>query len=132
MNFVRDAARLVRPSGYLVVGVPSIKAVFGLLHYDPLSWPPHHISRWRGRDLAALARHSGLALVKQGHDMLYGRAINWAWNLHNRYLSALGRPPLPGAEWLPRTCSKAYRLLGCKHVPAFHGLSIYAIMQKPE
>lgn len=131
VDFVRSASRLVRPGGYVVVGVPSERRMLGLLHYDPANWPPHHVSRWRPIDLDRLATETGLALVKQGHDTLYGRAIEWAFDYHNRFAAVLGRKTIPFAGFWGKTISCLYRYLGCKRYSGLHGLSIYAIFQKP-
>jgi len=131
VDFVTAAARLVRAGGYLVIAVPSERRMLGLLHYDPANWPPHHVSRWLPRDIAALATRAGLEIIKQGSDPLLGRAITWAFNLHNQLASSLGHRGLPGGEWLPRMLSLGYRIMGCKHYLPCHGLSIYAVLRKP-
>lgn len=130
-DFVRDASRLVKPGGLVVVGVPSEKRMLGLLHHDPANWPPHHVSRWRISDFQKLAERTGLKLVEAKHDKLYGRAISWAWEYHNRMAPVMNQSQLPGGTWLPKTASLIYRYLGCKNYSPLHGLSIYAAFQKP-
>lgn len=131
VQFVTDAARLLRPGGYMVIAVPSESRMLGLLHNDPPNWPPHHVSRWRHQDLKCLSGKVNLTLIEQKADPLPGRSIRWAFNLHNQLADALGHPNLPGGKWFPQLLSIGYRALGCKHYLNCHGLSIYAVLQKP-
>ena len=130
VQFVADAARLVRPGGYLVIAVPSERRMLGLLHHDPANWPPHHVSRWRAKDLSSLARATGLSLIHQAADRLTGRQILWAYQLHQQLAAALGHRGLAGGEWLVQALTFIYRKLGCKYYLPCHGLSIYAILRK--
>ena len=130
VSFVVDAARLVRPGGYMVIAVPSERRMLGLLHYDPANWPPHHISRWRAKDLYRLGQRTDLSLIQQGSDPLQGRSIPWAFRHHNQLATALGVRCLPCGKWFTKALAVAYRLLGCKHYLPCHGLSIYAVFRK--
>lgn len=131
VDFLLDAARLVRPGGYIVIAVPNERRMLGLLHHDPANWPPHHVSRWRAKDLSHLAKRTGLSLIKQGSDPLPGRSIPWAVKHHNQMATALGHQSLHGNNWLLDSISLAYRYLGCKYYLPCHGLSIYAALRKP-
>lgn len=131
VQFFIDAARLVQPGGYIVIAVPNEKRMLGLLNYDPANWPPHHTSRWRSEDLLKLGRKAGLCLVKQGSDKLTGKSILWAIKLHNRFADILGKPRISFSNKVLQFFSACYRFLGCKYLPPFHGLSIYAIFKKP-
>jgi SAM-dependent methyltransferase len=130
VDFLRAATRLVRPGGFIVVGVPNEHRMLGLVHHDPANWPPHHVSRWRPVDLSILASRSGLEFIQHGSDCLTGRGIEWAWTTHNQFAAALGRPPLPGSVFIPRIVSIIYRTLRLRHIPFAGGLSIYAIYRK--
>ena len=129
--FVASAARLVRPGGHLMIAVPSEKRMLGLLHHDPANWPPHHVSRWRGEDLARLAKRTGLEVVEHTADPLYGRPIVWAAGLHRKLEATLGRPPHPLSGAAARLGALAYRALRMQRYLPFHGLSIRAVLRKP-
>lgn len=131
LSFVRDAARLARPGGFVMFAVPNEYRICGLVPYDPANWPPHHVTRWRKRDLRTLAKLAGLEVVREGSDILLGSALESFIPVHNRLAEAIGRPQhvidAPGA----RVVSLLYRTLGLKHVFPRLGLSIYLIAQKP-
>lgn len=129
--FLRSAARLVKSGGWLVVAVPNDAGMYALLPFDPAGMPPHHVSRWRARDLDRLGAACGLTTVARGADPLHGRPMLEFWLLHNRLAAAIGRPPHPGGTWLPKIVSWLYRKLGCRHYLPLHGLSIYAAYRKP-
>lgn len=131
VEFVSSAARLVRPGGHLMIAVPSEKRMLGLLHHDPANWPPHHVSRWRGEDLAHLAKRAGLEVVEQSAEPLFGRSIVWAADLHRKLETALGRRPHPLSGSAARLGALGYSALRLqRHLPC-HGLSIRVVLRKP-
>jgi SAM-dependent methyltransferase len=131
VDFVAAAARLVRPGGHLMIAVPSEERMLGLLHHDPANWPPHHVSRWRGEDLEQLAKRTGLVVVDQSADPLYGRAIPWAADLHRRLEDTLGRKSRPFTGITAQVASVAYRGLRLQNHLGLHGLSLRTVMRKP-
>jgi SAM-dependent methyltransferase len=130
-QFLSEASRLVKPGGYMMFSVPNRQGIFRLLPYDPANLPPHHVSRWRRADLAKLSKSCGLDVLQIGTDTLFGRGIEDFWNLNNQFARAIGRPTYPGGTWLPKLLSFLYRKLGCKYYLPKMGLSIYAIVQRP-
>lgn len=129
--FLRHAARLVKSGGLVIVAVPNNSGQHVLLPFDPANMPPHHVSRWRARDLDRLGADCGLTVAARGADVLYGRAIEGFWLLHNRLAAAVHRAPHPGGSWLPKLISFLYRMTGCRHYFPRRGLSIYAAYRKP-
>ena len=129
--FLQSAARLVRSGGLLIVAVPNNDGMHVLLPYDPANLPPHHVSRWRARDLDQLGAACGLTVAARGADELFGGPMREFWLLHNRLAPAIGRRPHPGGAWLPAAVSWLYRKLGCRHFFPHRGLSIYAAYRKP-
>lgn len=129
-GFLRLAAGLVAPGGYLMISVPNRFGSCRLIPYDPANLPPHHVSRWREKDLVALSVACGLRTVENGADPLYGGDLLKFALLHNRLASAIGRRPRVGGEWLPKLLSFAYRKLGLRHFLPFRGPSIYAVLQR--
>lgn len=132
VGFVASAARLVRPGGYLAISVPSYKRMLGLLHLDPADWPPHHISRWRIDDLRKVGQKTGLEVVECHADPLAGRSILWALEYHNNLARALGQSPHWMPLWLATGLTIPYRAFRLRHLMPFHGLSLHAILRKPE
>jgi SAM-dependent methyltransferase len=131
VKFVSAAARLVKPGGYISIAVPSDRRMLGLLHHDPADWPPHHVSRWRIKDLKELGGKSGLEFVECKADLLTGHGIIWALELHNKLEAALGkkshRLPIGVASFL----TLFYRAFKLKYVLPFHGLSLHIMLRKP-
>ena len=130
-NFLDAAATLVRPGGLLVVSVPNACGVHRFLPWDPLDLPPHHISRWRRKDLKKLGDVCGLQWLACGADVLYGSDLESFLLYHNQLARAMGQPERMGGEYLPKIASFLYRKLGCRHYGPRAGLSIYAAYQKP-
>ena len=131
VEFLQSAARLVRRGGLLIVAVPNNDGMHVLLPYDPANLPPHHVSRWRARDLDQLGAACGLTVAARGADELFGGPMREFWLLHNRLAPAIGRRAHPGGAWLPAAVSWLYRKLGCRHFFPHRGLSIYAAYRKP-
>ena len=131
LGVVRDALRLLRPQGCLALGVPHEKFISRLCPWDPHQWPPHHVTRWRRRDLPALGRRCGLEVVSTGGDRVVGGEARHFWDLHNRLARELGRPAHRGGEWLPGALSFVYRKAGLKHIFPRVGPSIYALFRVP-
>jgi SAM-dependent methyltransferase len=128
--FLTSAARLVKPGGLIVVAVPNEKGIFRLLPFDPANMPPHHVSRWRKRDLARLGQACGLELNALGADILYGSGIQEFWLKHNSLASAIGRRAYPGGTPAAKVFAQLYRKLGCRYWLPRRGLSIYAAFRK--
>jgi len=51
---------LLQPGGIIAVSVPHSPMSFETDFHDPLNRPPHHLTRWNQRSLAALALAAGL------------------------------------------------------------------------
>ena len=131
VEFLRDCALLARPGGFVGVAVPNEDGGHRLCPYDPHLWPPHHISRWRGRDLAAAGAKAGLRLVKSGSDVLSGSMAKHFWLLHNKLAPGLGFKPHPGGELLPSILWLLYRKSGARHFLPRRGPSVYAFFTRP-
>lgn len=131
VEFVSAAARLVKPGGYISIAVPSDRRMLGLLHHDPADWPPHHVSRWRIKDLRELGRRSGLEFVECKSDLLTGHSLIWALQLHNKLEIALGKRRHPLPIGVASVLMFFYRALRLKHVLPFHGLSLHIMLRKP-
>ncbi|MGI8957926.1 MAG: class I SAM-dependent methyltransferase, partial [Chthoniobacterales bacterium] len=107
--FIRTAASLLRPSGYIAVSVPSADGFSKVVPLDPHQWPPHHVSRWRRRDFIQLAHTSELILCESGGDPLLGADIRNKIVLQNRLRRSLGRRSIKNVERYAETISFIYR-----------------------
>lgn len=131
VKVLKDAARLLAPSGYIAIAVPSATGVYRLVPWDPSQWPPHHVSRWRLADFEQLGQSSGLKVIASGGDQLMGRDIEFFWKMHNRLANIVGERPYPGGNLLPAVISFIYRKLGLKYIFTHRGSSVYAFFSKP-
>ena len=78
VQFIRDAARLVKPGGSLIIAVPTEEGLPSkLAPYEPHRWPPHHLSWWRKKDFATLAGRAGLQLNAVGYSILNAETISY-------------------------------------------------------
>lgn len=130
-QIVQDAKALLRPGGFIAVGVPNDKGLYQVCPLDPHQWPPHHISRWRLRDLACLGRQCGLEIAGMGSDRLLGGEWEYFWKLHNKLAAAIDRKGRPGKKLLPKLVSLFYRKTGLKYVFPRWGTNIYIFYRTP-
>jgi hypothetical protein len=130
VGFLRDCARAVKPGGYVGIGVPNEATMRWLCPYDPHGWPPHHVTRWRIRDLEAIGRLAGLTMIRSGAEPLTGALGEHFWNLHNRLAVEIGEAPHRGGALLPRVFWLAYRKAGLRHWWPMPGSSIYAMYRR--
>jgi SAM-dependent methyltransferase len=130
VGVLKQASALLKPGGFISIAVPSVEGIYRLIPFDPHQWPPHHVSRWRRKDFAQLARATDLKLVECGGDILLGSGIGHAWKLHNSLAPVMGRRGYPGGEMLPRIISFVYRKTGLKFIFPRWGYSLYAHFQK--
>jgi len=128
--FLRECSCLVKTGGYLAIAVPFADGIFRLCPYDPHQWPPHHVSRWRLRDLKLAGIRLDLKFVTGGIDVLYGSVGEYFWNLHNRIAPGLGAKSHPGGRWFPRLFWLLYRKAGLRHIMPNRGPGVYAFYQK--
>jgi SAM-dependent methyltransferase len=126
---MKEAKTLLNPNGFISAAVPSADGIYRLVPYDPHQWPPHHISRWRIADFTRLAEAAGMKLIESGGDILFGRQIEQAWNLHNRLAPVVGKRKLWGGKILPKVISLVYRKAGLKYIFPSWGSSIYGYFQ---
>jgi 2-polyprenyl-3-methyl-5-hydroxy-6-metoxy-1,4-benzoquinol methylase len=130
-GFVRAAAALLRPGGWLGLAVPNNQGVHSLCELEPHQWPPHHLTRWRPQDLAQVGAVAGLRLVEAGSDVRHGWHIRYFMKLQGQIEHALGRrASAPGNLW-PEIACFVYRASLMKHWGPRQGLGLYAFFQKP-
>ncbi len=61
-GFSRLALACVRPGGRLILSVPNRDRAYKN-EFEPLDWPPHHVSRWGEAQFSVLARRLNCRLV---------------------------------------------------------------------
>ena len=129
-RFLSEARTLVAPGGFLIVSVPNRDGIFRLLPYDPANMPPHHVSRWRQRDLERLAAACDLCAWSNSVRTCFTveASPEFLAALHNRFAAAIGLTATPrrfvaarpGLLSLPQARGEIL-------LPAPDGLSIYAV-----
>ena len=103
-HFLRQCLDCLRPEGRLIISVPSHDGFIGGELNSILDLPPHHITQWSDRCMAAMASEFDLNLVSLDHDEIapYHR-VNY---LHQKSLNALG---LRRTDERPVRSSSAFR-----------------------
>lgn len=76
-SFLTAAAACIRPSGTLVIVVPSEDSFVGYASNSPLNMPPHHVTRWPDATLRHLAKLLGLNLRFVHHEPLQDMHREW-------------------------------------------------------
>lgn len=127
---MEQAASLLEVDGCISVSVPYASSLRSKIRRDPHDWPPHHVSRWRKKDLRTLAQASRLKLLTTETDVLLGREIAHLWMLHRRLSAAVGLSSRSRSMLLPHLSSFLYRKLGLKYVFPKLGQSINAFFTR--
>lgn len=77
--FLTAAAECIRPSGKLVIVVPSDDSFLRFASNSPLNMPPHHVTRWPDRTLREIAKRYGLKLSFLHHEPLQDIHSEWGF-----------------------------------------------------
>jgi len=110
-DFVAASLACLRPGGRLILSVPGDESFVGRERHNLLNLPPHHLTRWSDRSLAALGARFGLDLLALEHDALAPwHALPYASHLVDEALAAaLGRRWQPLDPLLVTTPVRAVR-----------------------
>ncbi|MBP2673508.1 MAG: methyltransferase family protein [Deltaproteobacteria bacterium] len=140
VRFVGSLRRCLRPGGSLFVSVPN-RLRSGRPAFEPLDFPPHHLTRWSPRSLGRLAIVCGLQvreLALEPVDLSVPRD-----RLRDRIRSAAEAIPAVGGfigTWLPKLAwrivypgpsAKLYRRLGVFERAGMVGMSMVARLSEP-
>lgn len=129
VQVVKDCARFISPHGVVAIAVPNDKGVIRLLPWMEHNWPPHHVSRWRRKDLQNLARIAGMKVLKLGGQQLLGSELERILIDRSHYSRTLKRPTWLIPDKLARALSFLYRKMGMKYLFRAQGHSIYCFLQ---
>lgn len=129
--FLKLAKRLINDGGTLMFSVPNRCGQYKLYPLDPHQWPPHHISRWRIKDLKHVAEQVGMIHLKSTGDTLFGRSLVDVNKRNELSKNILGMKKSPSFALLISFLAFFYRITGMKHIIRNRGLSIYCFMAQP-
>ena len=130
IGFIKELMPFLKPQGFFAIAVPNRRGVLGLTPWEPANWPPHHISHWSLPDLNTLSEKTNLFLFEKGSDPLVAFTLNQVLKNQKAQAAFLGKFYfLP--DFLIVFISFFYRFTGARHLPFFHGHSIYGFFQKP-
>jgi len=129
-TFFRDTAALVAPGGFLALAVPNDAGVHGWCSLEPHQWPPHHLTRWRAKDLRRLGEQHQLEVVSVEGDLLRGSALRFYMKLQRELEFVLGRRKSKPGGLLPELVTFAYRILFLRQWVQ-KGISLHALYRKP-
>jgi 2-polyprenyl-3-methyl-5-hydroxy-6-metoxy-1,4-benzoquinol methylase len=90
-SFLAAAATCIRPSGKLVIVVPSEDSFLKYASNSPLNMPPHHVTRWSDGTLRNLAKLLGLNLGFVHHEPLQDMHSEWGFSVMAHAMLGLGR-----------------------------------------
>jgi SAM-dependent methyltransferase len=138
-RFIQECLQCLQPEGRLIVSVPSHDGFMGAELNSILDLPPHHITQWSDRCMAAVASQFDLKLASLDHDEIapYHRA-NY---LHQRFLDGLGlrrtdqRPirasrAFESTDWLVSKSAGAWGRVRRPALPAGFGHSVTACYER--
>jgi 2-polyprenyl-3-methyl-5-hydroxy-6-metoxy-1,4-benzoquinol methylase len=128
--FFAGAARLVAPGGYLAISVPNNEGVHRWCSLEPRQWPPHHLTRWRRKDLERLGRDNGLEVVLMDADILRGVQMRHYFELQRAFEKILGRKPTLPGPLATELIVFLYRIALCRRYLKL-GISLHVHYRRP-
>jgi SAM-dependent methyltransferase len=130
LQVVKTALEMISPGGQLLLAVPNDLGLLGLAPFSPYQWPPHHISRWRKKDLLKIAKTLKIRVVSIGQDPLITSQIRHYWGLRRSNFKALRQPCSAISEYIVKYVSYCLKILGVNKLKLPFGHSIWIILQK--
>src|SRR2546423_913325 len=88
---IKSCIPLLSSHGIIAIAVPSAEGVLKLHPWMALNWPPHHISRWRRKDLRVLRQRCELSILKSGGNQLLGSELENVLLANREHCLALGK-----------------------------------------
>ncbi len=128
--FFQEFAALVAPGGYLALSLPNDEGIHGWCPLEPHQWPPHHLTRWRARDLRRLGEMHQLEVVSVEGDLLRGADMRCYVKLQRDLEFVLGRRKNQPGNFYPEMLTFFYRVLLLRRWVQ-KGISLHAIYRKP-
>jgi SAM-dependent methyltransferase len=130
-GLIRQCVRFLSSRGAIAIAVPGATGMLRFTPWEQSNWPPHHVSRWRIKDFEALARKTGLRVVKTGGDQLLGAALQMTLLEHRQLCLTLQKPYRGLPPILIKPTCFIYRKIGLKCVFNSQGHSIYCYLERP-
>ncbi|MEH2384218.1 MAG: class I SAM-dependent methyltransferase [Nostoc sp.] len=84
-GLVKSMLSAVKPTGSIFLSTPYSPMSFETIWFDPLNYPPHHLTRWNAKSYSELAKQLGLntKFIMPPAPKLIARVLstlNYAWN----------------------------------------------------
>ncbi|MFM6248392.1 MAG: class I SAM-dependent methyltransferase, partial [Dolichospermum sp.] len=84
-SLVKAMFSVLKPTGSIFVSTPYSPMSFETTWFDPLNYPPHHMTRWNTKSYSELAKQLGLnaKFIMPPASRLIDRVLstlNYAWN----------------------------------------------------
>ncbi len=130
VELINSCVRLLSDRGVIAIAVPSAEGVLRWHPWMALNWPPHHVSRWRRKDLETLSERCGLTVVRSGGNQLLGSEIESTLLNHREHCRALHKNYNGLSPAIIALVAFLYRKTGMKYVFRSQGHSIFAFLQR--
>jgi SAM-dependent methyltransferase len=130
IGLIKQCVRLLSPHGVITIAVPNAEGVLRWHPWMALNWPPHHISRWRQRDLQTLSERCDMTVVKSGGNHLLGGELEGTLLANREHCLALGKDHRGASPAIIKLLAFLYRKTGMKHVFRSQGHSTFCFLQR--
>jgi SAM-dependent methyltransferase len=129
LTTVREALMCLRAGGLLVIGVPNASGIVGKMSQLPANVPPHHVTRWTGDSLVAMAAQLDLDVVAVRYEPVYRMMAGY---IQERFCSWV--PDAVKRSWPWRAALDApWKVLGAMRPQGFKsmpGHTVYCVLRK--
>jgi SAM-dependent methyltransferase len=127
---VKDCIRLLSPRGVIAIAVPSAEGVLRWHPWLAANWPPHHVSRWRRKDLRKLSERCELTMVRSGGNQLLGSELEGNLLANREHFLALHKTYRGPGPAIIKLLAFLYRKTGMKHIFRSQGHSIFCFLER--
>lgn len=140
MEYLEALIPKLRVGGRLIIVVPNARGSLRWIRPCVSDMPPHHLTHWTGECFMALARATGLHLVRVAYEPLdvhHYDHLQWWWRTAALGGRARGAPKASAKGVLQRAGSRAIAgatrglsFLGVNELRMIRGHSVYACLER--
>lgn len=127
---VESSLRFLSKRGVIAIAVPNSEGILRWHRWMALNWPPHHLSRWRRRDLRHLAARCEMTVERSGGNQLLGADLELTLLANFGHYQELHKAYRGPKVSMIRRLGLFYRKTGMKYLFRSQGHSIFCFLRR--